>query len=92
MNSVKRHRTAAPTDEKIVIAIGVDKVPTPGLFIRATICTNLDGWEVGCPDRRLEMPSEGLWVGRDKGCSSWSGSRVARWIRENSAVRKSFNH
>ena len=43
-----------------MIAIWVDNVPTPGALMRATIGTNLDGWEVGCPD--------GLWVGRDEGC------------------------
>lgn len=65
---MKRHKTAAPTDENIMIAIWVDRVPTPGVLTLAANGTYFDGWEVGCPVGRFETPSEGLWVGRDEGC------------------------
>ena len=51
-----------------MIAIWVDNVPTPGLFMRATTSTNLDGWEVGCPVGRFETPSDGLRDGLEEGC------------------------
>lgn len=87
MNTTKRHRTAAPTDENIMIAIWVDKVPTPGLFILAANRTILDGWEVGCPVGRIV-----LWVGRDVGCDVGCPVGLEEgWLvgfGENSAVRQ----